>query len=393
MIIKIRRLIDTARSIFAAIGTLGAARKIRSQFRPPRSPQVANSVSNDREYLARVSAEIATFDDCDVVHDLPPIFHYWSNKYLLPLIEPFGFIHPDDFFIKQLAKVMKAAGAERAVFISIGAGNCDTELRIAQGLIALGHENFVIECLDLNPTMLARGRDLAKEHGMERHILPLEGDFNQWRAAKPYHAVMANQSLHHVMQLEHLFDAILDAIKPLNGVLMTSDMIGRNGHQRWPEALSLLGEFWDELPPKYKYNRQLKRQDDQFVNWDCATDGFEGIRAQDIMRLLSERFHFDLFVPFANLITPFIDRGFGHNFDIDSEFDRSFIDRVHARDEVEIKAGRISPTQMFAVLSSDWSRPTECIDGLTPGFCRRQSSLRGTPSMDCGCQPLGDSKG
>lgn len=286
MIIKIRRFIDTARSILAATGTLGAARKIRSQFRPPRSPQGADSVSNEREYLARVSAEIATFDNIDVVHDLPPIFHYWSNKYLLALIKPFG--------------------------------------------------------------------------------------FNQWRAAKPYHAVMANQSLHHVMQLEHLFDAILDAIKPLNGVLITSDMIGRNGHQRWPEALSLLEEFWDQLPPKYKYNRQLKRQDDQFVNWDCATDGFEGIRAQDIMRLLSERFHFDLFVPFANLITPFIDRGFGHNFDVDSEFDRSFIDRVHARDEVEIRAGRISPTQMFAVLSSDWSRPTQCIDGLTPGFCTRK---------------------
>lgn len=372
MIIKIRRFIDTARSILAATGTLGAARKIHSQFRPPRSPQGADSVSNEREYLARVSAEIATFDNIDVVHDLPPIFHYWSNKYLLALIKPFGFIHPDDFFIKQLAKVMDTAGAGGAVFISIGAGNCDTELRVAQGLIALGHEDFVIECLDLNPSMLARGRDLAKEHGMEQHIRPVEGDFNQWRAAKPYHAVMANQSLHHVMQLEHLFDAILDAIKPLNGVLITSDMIGRNGHQRWPEALSLLEEFWDQLPPKYKYNRQLKRQDDQFVNWDCATDGFEGIRAQDIMRLLSERFHFDLFVPFANLITPFIDRGFGHNFDVDSEFDRSFIDRVHARDEVEIRAGRIGPTQMFAVLSSDWSRPTQCIDGLTPGFCTRK---------------------
>lgn len=374
---NLHRLVDVTRSIFAATGTLGAVRKIRSKLMQRRSDQVTDSVSNDPEYLARVSAEIATFDNVDVVHDLPPIFHYWSNKYLLPLIEPFGFVHPDDFFIKQLAKVMDIAGADSAVFISIGAGNCDTELRVAQGLIALGYQNFVIECLDLNPTMLARGGDLAKEHGMERHICPLEGDFNQWRSAKPYHAVMANQSLHHVMQLEHLFDAILDAIKPFNGVLITSDMIGRNGHQRWPEALALLEEYWNKLPPKYKYNRQLKRQEDEFVNWDCATDGFEGIRAQDIMRLLSERFHFDLFVPFANLITPFIDRGFGHNFDVDSEFDRSFIDRVHARDESEIRAGRINPTQMFAVLSSDWSRPTECIDGLTPGFCTRKAEGSG----------------
>jgi len=360
------------RSILVATGTLDVARKIRSKLGRQLSRKAEKLIENDPEYLARVAAEISTFENDEVVHDLPSIFHYWSNKYLLPTIQTFGFAHPDDFFIKQLVKVIDTDPAERVVFISIGAGNCDTELRVAQGLIALGYDNFSIECLDLNPTMLARGRDLAREHGMERHIIPVEGDFNKWKAARPYHAVLANQSLHHVLQLEYLFDAIFDAIKPVNGVLITSDMIGRNGHRRWPEALSIVEEYWSELPSKYKYNHQLKRQEDVFVNWDCATDGFEGIRAQDIMPLLSERFHFDLFVPFANVITPFIDRGFGHNFDVRSQFDLLFIDRVHSRDESEIRAGRIGPTQMFAVLSADWTRPTQCIEGLSPEFCTRK---------------------
>lgn len=289
------------------------------------------------------------------------------------MIEPFGFVHPDDFFIKQLAKVIDKEHTEHAVFISIGAGNCDTEVRVAEGLVALGYKDFAIECLDLNPTMLARGRELARTHAMQRHVVPLEGDFNQWQPAKPYHAVLANQALHHVLQLEHLFNAILEAIRPVNGVLITSDMIGRNGHQRWPEALSIVEEFWNELAPKYKYNHQLKRQEPVFVNWDCAADGFEGIRAQDIMPLLLERFHFDLFVPFANVIAPFVDRSFGHNFDVNSEFDRSFIDRVHARDDAEIRTGRITPTQMFAVLSTDPHRPGQWIEGLTPQFCTRKA--------------------
>ncbi len=327
------------------------------------------------EYAARVASEIATFENDAVVHNLPDIFHYWSNKYLLPTIKPFGFIHPDDFFIKQLAKVIDANPQHPATFISIGAGNCDTEVRVAQGLVAMGYADFSIECLDLNPTMLARGRDLALQHGLSQQVLPTEGDFNRWTPSKPYSAVMANQSLHHVMELEHLFDAIASAIKTRNGVLITADMIGRNGHQRWPEALSIVEALWNELPQQYKYNHQLKRLEDTFVNWDCSTDGFEGIRAQDIMPLLAERFHFDLFVPFGNLITPFVDRSFGHNFDVNSASDTAFIDKVQARDEAEIQSGRIKPTQMFAVLSGDWNRPTACIDGLTPEYCTRARTI------------------
>ena len=336
-----------------------------------RRPDVDIELGSNAEYASRVAAEIATFENDSIVHNLPDIFHYWSNKYLLPTIQPFGFIHPDDFFIKQLAKVIDTNPKYSGTFISIGAGNCDTEVRIAQGLVALGYANFTIECLDLNPAMLARGRELARQEGVSQHVLPTEGDFNRWTPDKPYSAVMANQSLHHVLELEHLFDAIATAIRTRNGALITSDMIGRNGHQRWPEALSIVEEYWAELTLKYKYNHQLKRLEEAYVNWDCSADGFEGIRAQDIMPLLAERFHFDLFVPFANLISPFVDRSFGHNFDVSSEIDRALIDKVQARDEAEIQSGRIKPTQMFAVLSGDWNRSTACIDGLTPECCTR----------------------
>jgi SAM-dependent methyltransferase len=353
---------------------LGRFRKQRSDERLPDALPRQDTVvttHDDASYQARVSAEIATFENDIAVHNLPEIFHYWSNKYLLPTITPFGFIHPDDFFIRQMAKIIEKNGSRRAAFISIGAGNCDTEVRVAQGLIALGHENFSIDCLDLNSAMLARGVELARQHGLETYVVPVEGDFNRWQPARPYDAVIANQSLHHVLDLEHLFDSIASAIAPADGVLITSDMIGRNGHQRWPEALSIVEEYWKTLPDKYKFNQQLKRLETTFVNWDCATDGFEGIRAQDILPLLSQRFHFDLFVPFANVIAPFVDRSFGHNFDVNSEADRAFIDQVHARDDAEIRAGHIKPTQMFAVLSLDARRPMQCIDGLTPEFCTR----------------------
>jgi len=380
MTIILVRTKDALRELLRLLGLLPLVRYIRgtpsdastSSAEPtgaiePPPASVLPAAPVEPNYESRIAAEIRTFTDDVVVHELPPIFHYWSNKYLLPKIEAFGFSHPDDFFAKQLAARMRESGHVGVhQFISIGAGNCDTEVRVAKALLADGFDSFSIECLELNPSMLERGRAYAQEQGVARHVHPIAGDFNQWTPDKPYHAVMANQSLHHVLNLEGLFDAVRDAIRPTNGTLVTSDMIGRNGHLRWPEALAIVEEYWRRLEPRYRYDWQLRRQEDAFVNWDCSVEGFEGIRAQDILPLLIQRFHFDLFVPFANVISPFIDRSFGPNFDVNSAEDRALIDEIHARDEREILAGKIKPTQMFAVLSLDHSRPARAVSGLSP---------------------------
>ncbi|HEY6234216.1 MAG TPA: methyltransferase domain-containing protein, partial [Candidatus Elarobacter sp.] len=283
----------------------------------------------DAGYEARIDAEKRIFRDNVDVHDLPPIFHYWSNTHLRPLCEECGFSNPHEFFTQHLARAASRCGVARPEFVSIGAGNCDTEIAVAAMLRDAGVADFTLECLELNPTMLDRGARAAEAAGLARHLRFTEGDFNTWKAPHRYHAVMANHSLHHVLDLESLFDGIHDALDP-RGYFVISDMIGRNGHQRWPEALAAVHRFWRELPQEYRFNRLLKRQEEMYENWDCSTEGFEGIRAQDIMPLLLDRFEFDLFVGFSNVVAIFVDRAFGHNFDPEREWDRDFIDRVQA---------------------------------------------------------------
>ena len=79
-------------------------------------------------------------------------------------------------------------------------------------------------------------------------------------------------------------------------------------------------------------------------------ESFEGIRSQDILPLLLDHFHFRLFFGFANVIDPFVDRSFGHNFDATAPWDRAFIDAVQERIEKEMVSGRIKPTHMLAVV-------------------------------------------
>ena len=320
----------------------------RSKRRRTQSPLHTDHVYTSA-YASRVAAERMIFAKQTEIHDLPAIFHYWSNRYLRPKLEMFGFSHPDQFFANYLERAYTDALSSPARFASLGCGNCDTEVRVAKLLVERGLRDFTIDCIDINKTMLKRGDRLAHEAGVGDQIRTIVGDFNDWRPAGRYAALMANQSLHHVVNLEGLFDAVEAALEP-NGRFLTSDMIGRNGHMRWPEALAIVQEFWADLPTEYRYNVQLKRHEERFENWDCSVEGFEGIRAQDILQLLVERFDFELFIPYANVIDPFIDRNFGPHFDVNSEWDRSFIDHVHARDEAAIEAGMLTPTHVIAVL-------------------------------------------
>ena len=324
-----------------------------------------------KQYRVRLKQEKAYYRSRCNVHDLPEIFHYWSNKYLLPKLLHFGFRNPTEFFSQYMQNACRSFARDTCRFISVGAGNCDFEIAIAQKLQESGTSNFTIECLDLNRQMLGRGKTLAKEKGLLRYVHFVQADINTWQPSRLYHVVMANQSLHHITDLEILFDKVYDVLHP-DGYFVADDMIGRNGHMRWPEALGIIHGLWKELPEKYKYNHQLERLESEFENWDCSKEGFEGIRAQDILPLLLETFHFEFFVAFGNVIDIFVDRSFGHNYDPSDTHDLEFIDKVHAIDEASIESGVIKPTHMMAAMTKHRRGKAKIYKHLSPEFCVRR---------------------
>ena len=306
------------------------------------------------------------------VHELPEIFHYWSNKYVRPMEVEFGFSHPDQFFLNNLLECVKKSNEHLPAVLSIGSGNCDMEIRLSKELVQRGVREFVIECLDMNPRMLQRGKSEALQHALGEHLIFTEGDFNKWSATRSYDAIIASHSLHHVVNLEGLFGEIKRGLHPA-GQFIVHDMVGRNGHQRWPEALIEVQRFWKELPREYRYNHQLRRLEETFQDWDCSVEGFEGIRSQDILPLLLERFDFRFFLGFANVIDVFVDRSFGPHFRVNKEWDRMFIDRVHEFDEQAIRSRRLTPTHMMAVLTPGPTDEHVYSRGLEPRTCVRKS--------------------
>jgi len=357
-----------------ALKSLGLLPLIKRFLYAPGGLGAASGTGGLR-YRLKLLIEQANFASIEQVHALPPIYHYWSDKHLRPKLRRLGYDSVDEFFFQSVKRAFAASPRPRRRCASLGSGNCDFEVTLARRLVDAGVGDFVIECLDVNRTMLERGALLAAEHGVAEQVRPLRTDFNSWVPDGPYDAVVANQALHHVVNLEGLFDAVAEALGP-EGLFISSDMIGRNGHMRWPEALAIVNEFWRELPAAYRYDRMLARCPPEYQNYDCSKAGFEGIRAQDILPLLVQRFHFETFIAFGNVIDPFIDRAVGDNFDPDRQYDRDFIDRVQARDEALIESGAVKPTHMLAVMTVGPAAGRKYLGILTPEFCVRPPNAR-----------------
>jgi SAM-dependent methyltransferase len=328
------------------------------------------------DYADRVEQEINFYKDNTDIGLLPAAFAYWGAHYLRPKMQRLGYGGFQDMFVQHIARAAERIG-DRIQILSIGAGNCDFEAELAVKIRNAGVNDFQFHCLDINSKMLARGREHAARADMADRFVFVQDDFNTWRPQSPIHIAIGNQSLHHVVELEHLFDGIRDALDP-RGYFLINDMIGRNGHMRWPEVEYFIRALWRTLPPEKRYHRQLKKTFLEFYNHDCSAVGFEGVRAQDILPLLRERFHFAFFLGFAAIVSPFISRGYGHAFDPDDPHDRRFLDDVATLDDCLLASGIIKPTQMFAALSTAPTDAPVFLGTMTPEACTRDPSCAPT---------------
>jgi SAM-dependent methyltransferase len=326
---------------------------------------------SDQNYSTRVDQEIQAYREVENIHDLPDIYHVWADQYLLPRMqEVLGTGSNVLFYVNEIIKKCGST-TEIVEIVSIGAGYGFLEVEIAQELLVRNLENFQIQCLEISPDLVERANETIRNANVSDFVHFIETDINTWspNVDESVDIFIANQFLHHVEELEVLFEQIDLGLKP-NGIFMTTDVIGRNGHMRWHEAEVILAALWQCLPKRYKYNHQLKRVDTEFVNWDCSVEGFEGIRAQDILPLLVNKFYFQKFFAFGNLTDLFVDRAYGHNFDPLDQRDMAFIMQVTKLNDLLIDLGVIKPTMLFACMSKKPDKTTS-YRHWEPDYCIR----------------------
>ena len=65
-------------------------RKVR-RWSPIRWQDASVRSTRDAGYEARMARDVANYRSVESVHDLPGVFHFWSNKYLVPKYQEFGY--------------------------------------------------------------------------------------------------------------------------------------------------------------------------------------------------------------------------------------------------------------------------------------------------------------
>jgi SAM-dependent methyltransferase len=324
------------------------------------------------EYQRRVEQQKRQYANKEAMKGLPRTYRYWTKNYLIPKTsEVFGEASFYDVYAKSFIESAQKSGG-RGRILSIGSGDGQVEVAIAENMIRRGFHDFTILATELAEVRLDRARKLVAEKELGSNFEFKIVDVNQWEPQENFTGVMAQHTLHHIVELERMFDFI-DRNLDQHGVFPIVDMIGRNGHMRWPETLDILEKFWLILPDKYKFNHQFSKQVDPYVNWDCSKSGFEGIRAQDILPLLCEKFSFSAFLGTGGFVDIFIERAFGHNFDPDDAVDMAWFDIIARMNDAMLETGAIKPTMIFAVArKKNPAIVTSSYRGMTPEKAIRQ---------------------
>jgi SAM-dependent methyltransferase len=160
--------------------------------------------------------------------------------------------------------------------LSLGSGYCGHELAMAQRLQCA----YEITCTDINETLFTEARNRAKAAGLNMRF-QLE-DLNFIRIAPgQYDMIFAHAVLHHVINLEVLFDQIARGLTK-GGILHLVEVIGQNRRLLWEENERFVNLLLDALPDEITGGAKVQ------VSYEH--EGMEGVRQEEILPILRDRF-------------------------------------------------------------------------------------------------------
>jgi SAM-dependent methyltransferase len=278
---------------------------------------------------------------------LPPIFHYWSCRYVSPILARLGCRSPEDLYF-QTIRDYAIAHAGPVSIASFGAGAASLELELLSRLRSHGLD-VRFTCIDLNRQLKARALAAAAAMELGDRFEFQVADCDCMDHAGTYDILIVNQFLHHVRNIEKFCAMLKRSLAP-QGVLLTCDVVGRNGHLPWPSVHSKVQMHWRSLKPERRFDRHFGAQRNDYVPVDHAAYSNEGVRAQDVVAGLSREFVFETFFTYGAAVMPFVERRIGFNFDPANPDDCAFIDQIASDDAEAITAARYPASNMVAVL-------------------------------------------
>jgi ubiquinone/menaquinone biosynthesis C-methylase UbiE len=231
------------------------------------------------------------------------------------------------------------SGIENPRILSLGCGYGGHELGIAKSLKSA----YQVIAVDLNPGIFAKARAEAEAEKLNIRFLPLDLNYLEIKE-KSFDVIMAHASLHHLLNLEHVFSQIYRGLKD-GGRLIILDIIGKTQVVFWKKNVDFAIDLVDKMPSKYSAGISLKSYSEPSIQI-----GMEGIRQEEIEPLLSGYFTPIKMFKYGSFMRMICTHPkLGKRFDPDIEADRQYLQSLFELDVRQVGEGKLSPTEMFAV--------------------------------------------
>lgn len=276
----------------------------------------------------------------------PPGVLYFENNYLWQraVMEPISGRREDtpiDWFFRDFLQ----KPAERVLSICCGTGSFEREL--AQK----GYAEH-IDAFDASGASIEWASSLAKEQGLNI-INYWVADGNSVRLReREYDLVISMAALHHIENLEHIFQEIRNVMKP-GGLLFYDEYIGKNRMQ-WPEeVLKIVNGILMLLPRHYRVQISNGKAKDEeiMVSEDLMIkrDPTEAVRSEDILPLTERYFEIVTRKDYGGAILMPLFMNIVSNFDSSRKEDCKIMDFCIYLEKLLLSSGAIKPNGTVVV--------------------------------------------
>jgi len=302
--------------------------------------------TSEYDYEKLTREEVAEYNQVEVTGDLhlggihaQKAWHYWF-QYLSEQVWKTDF-NREVVNHRNSRSDSKATDIFR--ILSLGCGHGGFELEIA-GL--LGSYSYELVAVDLNPNLHAEAK--ARANAGALRIIWDQIDLNFVEIPEEsFDVIYAHASLHHLLNLEHVFKQIARGLKP-DGRFVMLDMIGKAEVLFWPENLDAAVGLVRKMPEKYKPG--ISEPYTVVAPYTQAYVGTEGIRQEEIPIIAATWLDPIKSFTYNSVIRilcthPII----GKAMDPDDGEDRLYLEQLFEYDLRMIREQRLRPTEMFAV--------------------------------------------
>lgn len=227
---------------------------------------------------------------------------------------------------------------ERALVLGCGSG------WLERALSQRGRFGQILAC-DVAPTTVERARREAEAAGIsniEYRVLDLE------HAALdgPYDAIIANDVLHHITDLEGIYSRVRGALAP-GGKFVFNEYVGPNRFQYSEERMHLINRYFrllpDELRRAFPSGDTLWRRERLLPERVIADDPTEAVRSEDVLPVARKVFRVEREYPYGGgLLNPLL-FGIIPNFKDDVPFHVGLLEALCEAEERLSKNGAIEP--------------------------------------------------